>query len=51
MYERPTLRRLGSFRDLTLVGVGQNLDGMTVVGDPNGRCDYNGIPGSQNCRS
>lgn len=38
-YEKPTLTELGDFRALTRVGVGQNFDGHTVIGDPNGACD------------
>ena len=45
-YERPSLERLGTFRELTQVGTGQNADGTTIIGDPNGRCDW-----PQVCRS
>lgn len=49
-YAKPSLVKLGDFRALTRIGVGQNYDGMTVVGDPNGKCDYTGDP-TQVCRS
>lgn len=38
-YRRPELRRIGTLRELTRVGTGQNFDGMSVIGDPNGACD------------
>jgi hypothetical protein len=55
VYEKPTVEKFGSFRDLTRLGFSGNTDGATVIGangtttSPGDQCVYDATGGRYYC--